>query len=101
MMRPERSPASPALAPATDRSADDIHRRQHGPIQLRNISIMQHPRQPLLRDSNGKRLDLADPKGDHAVVNSRQRKAANAVKQAAHSNAPHLAATVRAILTAL
>lgn len=32
---------------------------------------------------------------------SRQRKAANAVKKAAHSNAPHLAATVRAILTAL
>lgn len=64
---------------------------------------MQHPRQALLRDADGEGFDLAGPKGHDAIMDGRQREAANAVKKTSHGDDPHFAAatTVRAILTAL
>lgn len=64
---------------------------------------MQHPRQALLRDTDGERFDLAGPQGHNAVMDGRQREAANAVKKTSHGDNSHFAAatTVRAMLTAL
>lgn len=64
---------------------------------------MQHPRQALLRDTDGEGFDLAGPQRHDAIVDGRQREAANAVEETSHGDNPHFAAatTVRAILTAL
>ena len=84
-------------------AADDVYRRQFITPQLRDIPEVQHPRQALPRNADGERFDLAGPQRHDAVMDGRQREAADAVEETPHGDDPHFAAatTVRAILTAL
>ena len=84
-------------------AADDVHRRQLIAPQLRDVSEVQHPRQALLRNANGERLDLAGPQWHDAVMDGRQREAPDTIEETSHGDNSHFTAatTVRAILTAL
>lgn len=78
-------------------------------MQLCNIAKVQHTRQSLYCDSDGKRLDLAGPQRHHVVVERSQGKSADTVKEAAHrQHAPYMGTahftadtTVRVMLTAV
>lgn len=72
-------------------------------MQLRDVPVVQHPRQAFPCDADGESLDLTGPQGHNAVMDGRQWKSPNAVKKTSHGDNSHFAAatTVRAILTAL
>jgi len=50
---------------------------------------MDHVREMLLRDPDGKRFYFTGPNGDDSIFDSSQRKPADAVKEAAHCNLGH------------
>lgn len=64
-------------------SADNIHWRQLCSVQLRDIAHVNHIRKSDLGYLHREGFDFAGPQWRNTVAESRQRKTANAVKQAA------------------
>ena len=60
--------------------ADDVHRGQLRPVQLGDISHMDHAGEVLFGHLDGELLDLAGPDWGDAVAYRRQRKTADPVK---------------------
>ena len=81
--------------------ADDVHGRQVSAIELCNISGMHHVGEVCFRDFDGERFDLRRPYRRDAVSHRSQRKAADAVKQAAHCKFTHTAAAFATVFVIL
>ena len=81
--------------------AEDIHGRQLRSFELCNISDMHHVRNVCFGNFDGKRFDLRCPKRRDPASYRCQRKAANAVKQAAKRQLRHAAAAFATVFVML
>ena len=81
--------------------ADDVHGRQVRAIELCDISDMHHVGEVRFRDFDGERLDFRCPQGRDPVPHRSQRKAADAVEQAAHRQFTHAAAAFATVFVIL
>ena len=63
--------------------ADDVHRGQLGPVQLRDIPHVDHIGEVFLGHPDGERLNLAGPYRDDPIAHRRQREAADSIEQGA------------------
>ena len=77
--------------------ADDIHRRQTCPVQLCDISHMDHVGKMVLRDLDGKGFDLAGPHGRDPVPDRSQGEAADAIEEAPHSECHPIAIPIPSV----
>ncbi len=82
-------------------AADNVHGRQVRAIELCNISDMNHVGEVCFCDFDGERLDLRSPHGCDPVSHRSQRKAADAVEQAAHCKFTHAAAAFATVFVML
>ena len=82
-------------------AADDIHGRQLRAFELCNIPDMSHVGEVRFRDFDGERLDFRCPQGCDPVSHRSQRKAADAIEQAAHRQFTHAAAAFATVFVML
>lgn len=84
-------------------AADDVHRRENGAVQFRDVAHMEYIGKLELCHRDGESLDLAGPNRLNARMNRRQWETADAIEQTAHGELFHLATActaVRVVLTA-
>ena len=81
--------------------ADDVHGRQVRAVELCNVPDMSHVGEVCFRDFDGERFDLRCPQGRDPVSHRSQRKAADAIKQAAHCKFTHAAAAFATVFVML
>ena len=81
--------------------ADDVHGRQVRAVELCNVPDMSHVGEVCFRDFDGERFDLRCPQGRDPVSHRSQRKAADAIEQAAHCKFTHAAAAFATVFVML
>ena len=81
--------------------ADDVYGRQVRAVELCNVPDMSHVGEVCFRDFDGERLDFRCPQGRDPVSHRSQRKAADAVEQAAHRQFTHATAAFATVFVML
>lgn len=65
-------------------TADDVHRRQQGPVQPGDVPHMEHVGEVVFCHPDGERLNLAGPDRYNAIAHRRQGETANAIEERGH-----------------
>lgn len=82
-------------------SANDVHGRQLGSVELRDVPHMDHVGEVVFCDLDGEGFDLAGPDGGDPIPDSGQRKASDAIEEAAHGQLSHLDTAAAIVLVVL